>query len=61
MPKDPEAIPFFVLGNKVDLVDERQVTQPKVEEFLKKNPEIIYFETSALDGSHVNEAFQKIA
>ena len=61
MPKDPEAIPFFVLGNKVDLVDERAVPQAKVDEWLKRNPEIIYFETSALDGSHVNEAFSKIA
>ena len=25
MPKDPDAIPFFVLGNKVDLENERQV------------------------------------
>ena len=41
MPKDPEAIPFFVLGNKVDLVDERAVPQAKVDEWLKRNPEII--------------------
>ena len=61
MPKDPEAIPFFVLGNKVDLVDERAVPQAKVDEWLKRIPEIIYFETAALDGSHVNEAFSKIA
>ncbi len=26
-----------------------------------QNPEIIYYETSAMDGSNVNEAFQKIA
>ena len=25
MPKDPSAVPFFVLGNKVDRVSERQV------------------------------------
>lgn len=61
MPKDPDAIPFFVLGNKIDLENERQVPQNKVDEWLKKNPEIIYFETSALDGSQVNEAFSRIA
>lgn len=61
MPKDPDAIPFFVLGNKVDLENERQVSQDRVTEFLKQNPEMIYYETSAVDGRHVNEAFLKIA
>ena len=61
MPQDPELIPFFVLGNKVDKVDERQVSKDSVTNWLKKNPEIIYYETSALDGSNVNEAFSRIA
>ena len=61
MPKDPEAIPFFVLGNKVDRENERQVPNDRVQEFLKRNPEMIYYETSALDGSNVNQAFSKIA
>ena len=26
MPKDPDVVPFFVLGNKVDRVDDRQVS-----------------------------------
>ena len=61
MPKDPDAIPFFVLGNKVDLEHERQVSQDRVTEYLKQNPDVIYYETSALDGRHVSEAFSKIA
>ena len=61
MPKDPDLVPFFVLGNKVDRVDERQVSQEKVESWLKKNPDVIYYEVSALDGSNVNQAFSKIA
>ena len=56
MPPDPELIPFFVLGNKVDKVEARQVSQDSITSWLKKNPEIIYYETSALDGSNVNEA-----
>ena len=32
-----------------------------MEEFLRKNPEIIYYETSALDGSNVNEVFAAVA
>ena len=61
MPKDPDVVPFFVLGNKVDRVDDRQVSQDKVESWLKKNPDVIYYEVSALDGSNVNQAFSKIA
>ena len=61
MPKDPEAIPFFVLGNKVDLEHDRQVSHDRVQEWLRLNPEITFYETSALDGSNVNEAFHKIA
>ena len=61
MPKDPEQVPFFVLGNKVDRDNERQVQQEKVEEWLKDNPEVIYYETSAMEGSNVQEAFSKIA
>ena len=61
MPPDPDIIPFFVLGNKVDKVESRQVSQDSVTSWLKKNPEIIYYETSALDGSNVNEAFSRIA
>ena len=57
MPKDPESIPFFVFGNKVDLIDQRQVYEDKIKEFLKRNPEFIYYETSAYDGSNVEEAF----
>jgi hypothetical protein len=37
------------------------VQRDRVSEWLKINPEIIYYETSALDGSNVNEAFSKIA
>ena len=61
MPKDPSVIPFFVIGNKVDLENQRLVPQTSVEDFLKKNPEIIYYETSALDGSNVNEVFAAVA
>ena len=61
MPKDPSAVPFFVLGNKVDKEDDRQVSQDRISEWLKTNKEVIYYETSAMDGSNVNEAFSRIA
>uniref|UniRef100_A0A7S3FSY3 Ras-related protein Rab-7b n=1 Tax=Strombidium rassoulzadegani TaxID=1082188 RepID=A0A7S3FSY3_9SPIT len=61
LPKDPEAVPFFILGNKVDLEDQRQVSRSQVEEWLRAYPEVIHFETSALDGSNVIQAFNRIA
>ena len=61
MPKDPTMIPFFVLGNKIDLVEERQVQQDQVDMFLKSNPEFIYYETSAMDGSNIKEVFTTVA
>lgn len=54
MPGDPEAVPFYVLGNKCDLDYDRQVSQEQVQEWLKVNPEIIYYETSAVEGNNVN-------
>ena len=32
-----------------------------IQEFLVNNPTIIYYETSALDGSNVNEVFASVA
>jgi len=50
-----------VLGNKVDRIEDREVSQDRVESWLKKNPDIVYYEVSAMDGSNVNQAFSKIA
>mmetsp|Transcript_22923 Transcript_22923/g.35296 ORF Transcript_22923/g.35296 Transcript_22923/m.35296 type:complete len:110 (-) Transcript_22923:8-337(-) len=61
MLKDTTTVPFFVLGNKVDKPEEREVPVERVEEWLKHHPEFTYFETSAVDGSNVNLVFNKIA
>ena len=61
MPKDPNAIPFFVIGNKVDLENERAVPQERIQEFIYKHSDMQFYETSALDGSNVNEAFTSVA
>ncbi|KAI9995735.1 hypothetical protein PInf_012803 [Phytophthora infestans] len=46
-PRDPDAFPFIVLGNKVDKESERRPIQ--------------HFETSAKEATSVEEAFQTIA
>jgi len=33
------------------------VSEDKVKEWLRRNPEFIYYETSAIDGTNVESAF----
>ena len=50
-----------MFGNKIDKANDRKVPQKKVEEWLRKNNDIPYEETSALEGSNVEVAFNRIA
>ena len=43
------------VGNKIDLLD-RQVTTSEASEFARDN-RCFYMETSALDGTGINQAF----
>ncbi|KAL7727822.1 hypothetical protein ACLKA6_019758 [Drosophila palustris] len=58
-PKNPRDYPFVVLGNKVDL-DNRNVSREEAEQWCKIH-NIPYFETSAKDGSSLQEAFKTMA
>ncbi|KAF4323759.1 hypothetical protein BBO99_00000855 [Phytophthora kernoviae] len=63
-PRDPDAFPFIVLGNKVDKESERRVQKEKAQEWCRaKNVQqpIQHFETSAKEATSVEEAFQTIA
>ena len=53
-------IPGFVLGNKNDLVDERQVSDEEAKTLAKTN-NLKDFETSALTGENVEESFTTMA
>lgn len=52
-----------LVGNKRDLDDERQVTTKRAKEYADNNDinEDMIFEVSALDGTGVQEMFDKIA
>ncbi|KAJ4966613.1 hypothetical protein NE237_018462 [Protea cynaroides] len=62
-PSDPENFPFIVLGNKVDVDNgnSRVVSEKKARAWCASKGNIPYFETSAKEGSNVEEAFQCIA
>ena len=56
-PDDVKTFPFVLIGNKVDLVDQRRVDSGKAEAWCKQNHDMGYFETSAKDNVQVKDAF----
>ena len=54
-------IPFIVIGNKLDLVEEvsRSVDNDIVRDYAE-NKDSIYIETSAKTGENVEEAFKEL-
>ena len=53
-------IPIVLFGNKVDLVDEKELTDEKVSKLIEKKDFLGYYKTSAKTGQGVHEAFQTI-
>ena len=51
---------IVLIGNKTDLENEREVKKEEGEEFAEKN-EMRFFETSALNGSNIQNIFQDTA
>jgi len=60
-PRDPEKFPFVVLGNKIDLDHQRVVSQKRAQTWCASKANIPYFETSAKEAIHVDQAFQTVA
>ena len=56
---DPSAS-IILIGNKCDLEDKRVISLAEAENFAK-NHQLMYLETSALNGKNVTEAFMKTA
>jgi len=60
--KNTEEIPCIIVGNKKDLVDERQVNEDDVKNLIQnENLNIqVQFETSAKTGENVEEGFKSL-
>ncbi len=54
-----ENVPYILLGNKIDLVEERTVTQEMIEKVTQKY-KFPYFETSAKTGENVIDMFNAV-
>ncbi|KAI9850070.1 MAG: Rab GTPase ypt7 [Thelocarpon superellum] len=61
-PKDAESFPFVVLGNKVDVEEnKRMISSKRAMTFCESKGGIPYFETSAKEALNVDQAFEVIA
>jgi len=53
-------IPVILIGNKVDLVDEQELNEKKIQKLVKKRGFIGHYRTSAKNGTGVLSAFQTL-
>jgi len=60
-PREPSEFPFVVLGNKVDLKENRAITESRARSWCEEKGNIPYFETSAREATKVEAAFLTIA
>ncbi|CDW83790.1 cg5915-pa [Stylonychia lemnae] len=58
---NPEGFPFMIVGNKIDLENERQVSLNEGEKVCKQNGDLLFTEASARTNQNVEIAFQKLA
>ncbi|KAA8652555.1 Rab family GTPase YPT7 [Aspergillus tanneri] len=61
-PRDPESFPFVVIGNKIDVEEnKRMISSKRAMTFCQSKGNIPYFETSAKEAVNVEQAFEVIA
>lgn len=51
----------YLIGNRCDLEDQREVTRERAVEFCKSYNIVKFFETSAKSGDNVEEVFSLVA
>jgi len=54
----PKTVQLVLIGNKSDLEEQRVISRERGEELADEN-QMLFFETSALNGNGIEEAFQK--
>jgi len=58
--EEPKKFPFLLLGNKLDKDSQRQVNKHDGESYSRQH-DMIFFETSALNGANVEQAIRAIS
>ena len=59
-PADPDTFPFLVIGNKVDLADNRRVSTNEGKSFCEQNGGMLFYECSAKNNFNVEAAFREL-
>jgi len=59
-PPNPDNFPFVIIGNKIDRPEGRVVQQKRAQAWCQEHGNIPYFETSAKEGTNVENAFLSI-
>ena len=60
-PPEGDKFPFILIGNKSDKKNEIKINQEQIDNYCKEHNNMIYFATSAMDGTNLDEAFNKVA
>ena len=59
-PNDPDSFPFLVIGNKVDMHDNRKVSTLDGKKFSSQNGNMLFYECSAKNNFNVDQAFRDL-
>ncbi|KAI0460756.1 Ypt/Rab-type GTPase Rab7 [Komagataella kurtzmanii] len=60
--KNPETFPFILIGNKIDVEEnKRQINNKKAQQLCAQLGNIPYFETSAKEAVNIDQAFDVVA
>jgi len=59
-PNDIDTFPFLVIGNKVDLEDQRKVGTVDARKFCQQNGNMLFYESSAKNNLNVECAFKEL-
>ncbi|KAL0217560.1 hypothetical protein RCL1_008141 [Eukaryota sp. TZLM3-RCL] len=60
-PANVETFPFVLLGNKIDIQQNRAVSNKRATAWCQQKGDIQYFETSAKENYNIEQAFQTVA
>ena len=60
-PPDEDEFPFILVGNKSDRENDVIITKEQIEAYCREHHNMVYFATSAMDGTNLEEAFNKVA
>ena len=59
-PPDINSFPFLVIGNKVDMEENRKVSTIDAKKFCQQNGNMLFYESSAKNNVNVEVAFREL-